>query len=135
MRTYHIGWWNLENLFDEESAVALGRRTDKVFRAIKDDISGWTPQLRDRKIDQLALVIAGMNTGQGPDLLGVCEVENRFVIDRLIDRVNTTLPSPRNYAVVHADTEDPAESTLRSSTTTPCSRFPSLSKGLSSSTW
>ena len=38
MRTYHIAWWNLENLFDEEDAVALGRRTDKVFRAIKDDI-------------------------------------------------------------------------------------------------
>jgi hypothetical protein len=26
---------NVENLFDEENAVALGRRTDKVFRAIK----------------------------------------------------------------------------------------------------
>jgi hypothetical protein len=43
MRTYHIAWWNLENLFDEENAVALGRRTDKVFRAIKNDIAGWTP--------------------------------------------------------------------------------------------
>jgi predicted extracellular nuclease len=106
MRTYHIAWWNLENLFDEENAVALGRRTDKVFRAIKDEIGGWTPQLRDRKIDQLASVIAAMNTGQGPDLLGVCEVENRFVVDRLVDRVNGTLPAPRSYAVVHADTGD-----------------------------
>jgi hypothetical protein len=35
MRTDHIAWWNLENLFDEENAVALGRRTDKVFRAIR----------------------------------------------------------------------------------------------------
>jgi hypothetical protein len=26
---------NVENLFDEENAVALGRRADKVFRAIK----------------------------------------------------------------------------------------------------
>jgi hypothetical protein len=42
VRTYHIAWWNLENLFDEEDAVALGRRTDKVFRAIKNDIAGWT---------------------------------------------------------------------------------------------
>jgi hypothetical protein len=31
-----------------------------VFRAIKNDIAGWTPQLRDRKIDQLASVIAMM---------------------------------------------------------------------------
>ena len=106
MRTYHIAWWNLENLFDEENAVALGRRTDKVFRAIKDDITGWTPQLRDRKINQLASVIAAMNTGLGPDLIGVCEVENRFVVERLVDRVNGTLSTPRNYTVVHADTND-----------------------------
>jgi hypothetical protein len=41
-----------------------------------------------------------------PDLLGVCEVENRLVVDRLMDAVNATLPVPRNYAVVHADTDD-----------------------------
>jgi hypothetical protein len=106
MRIYHLAWWNLENLFDEENAVALGRRTDKVFRAIKNDIAGWTAQLRDDKINQLASVIVGMNGGQGHDLLGVCEVENRFVIDRLLDRVVATLPAPRNYSVVHADTGD-----------------------------
>ena len=106
MRTYHVGWWNLENLFDEEDALALGRRTDKVFRAIAGDIAGWTPQLRDRKIAQLASVIAQMNAGHGPDLLGVCEVENRYVVDRLVDAVNAVLPAPRSYAVVHADTDD-----------------------------
>jgi hypothetical protein len=93
-------------LFDEEDAVALGRRTDKVFRAIKDDIAGWTPQLRDRKIEQLASVIAGMNIGNGSDLLGVCEVENRSVVERLIDRVDATLAAPRSYVVVHVNTDD-----------------------------
>jgi predicted extracellular nuclease len=77
-----------------------------VFRAIKNDIAGWTPQLRDRKIEQLATMIAAMDTGNGPDLLGVCEVENRFVVDRLVERVNATLPAPRSYQVVHADTGD-----------------------------
>jgi hypothetical protein len=56
--TYHIASWNLENLFDKENAVGLGQRIDKVFRAIKNDIAGWTPQLRDCKIDQLASAIA-----------------------------------------------------------------------------
>jgi hypothetical protein len=51
-------------------------------------------------------VIAAMNTGQGPDLLGVCEVENRFVVDRLLERVNAALPAARSYDVVHADTDD-----------------------------
>jgi predicted extracellular nuclease len=36
----------------------------------------------------------------------VCEVENRFVVDRLVDALNATLPAPRSYAVVHADTGD-----------------------------
>jgi hypothetical protein len=42
MRTYYVTVVNVENLFDEENAVALGRQTDKVFRAIKDDVAGWT---------------------------------------------------------------------------------------------
>src|SRR6266545_6758157 len=46
-----------------------------------------------------------MNGGAGPDLLGVCEVENRFVLDLLVAGVNTPLPG-RNYDIVHADTED-----------------------------
>ena len=76
--TYYVAWWNLENLFDEEGSP---RRTDKVARALGNSIVGWTPALRDRKIAQLASVIAQINGGAGPDLLGVCEVENRFVLD------------------------------------------------------
>jgi predicted extracellular nuclease len=100
--TYYVAWWNLENLFDEENSP---RRTDKVRRVIKDDIAGWTPQLRDRKITQLGSVIAQMNDGGGPDLLGVCEVENRFVLDLLVDVLRNRLPG-RRYGIVHADTDD-----------------------------
>jgi hypothetical protein len=65
---YYLAWWNVENLFDEENSP---RRTDKVARALGSSIVGWTPALRDRKIDQLALVIAQLNGGTGPDLLGM----------------------------------------------------------------
>jgi hypothetical protein len=71
VRTYHVAWWKTENLFDEENTAALGRRTDKVFRVIKNDIAGWTPHLRDRRIDQLASVIAVMNTSRARTCL-VC---------------------------------------------------------------
>jgi predicted extracellular nuclease len=102
--SYYVGWWNLENLFDEENAPEQ-RRPDKVRRAIGNDIAGWTPELRDRKIAQLASVIATMNTGRGPDLLGVCEVENRFVLDLLAEAVTARIPD-RHYQVAHADTSD-----------------------------
>jgi endonuclease/exonuclease/phosphatase family metal-dependent hydrolase len=100
--TYYVAWWNLENLFDEENSP---RRTDKVARAIKNDIAGWTPALRDRKVAQLASVITQMNGGAGPDLLGVSEVENEFVLGLLADAVGELQPG-RRYHFVHADTAD-----------------------------
>jgi endonuclease/exonuclease/phosphatase family metal-dependent hydrolase len=102
--TYSVGWWNVENLFDEENAPPE-RRSEKVRRVLGRDIEGWTPQLRDRKISQLASVIARLNDEAGPDLLGVCEVENRFVLDLLVDELARRLGG-REYAVVHADTSD-----------------------------
>lgn len=99
---YYVAWWNLENLFDSENSP---RRTDKVKRAIQKDIKGWTPKLCDRKIAQLASVIAQMNGGAGPDLLGVCEVENRYVLDQLANEVSVLLDG-RKYNIVHADTKD-----------------------------
>ncbi len=85
MTTYSVAWWNVENLFDEEDSP---RRTDKVARALGSSIVGWTPELRDRKIEQIASVIGQLNNSDGPDLLGICEVENEFVVSRLADVVN-----------------------------------------------
>ena len=99
--TYSVAWWNLENLFDEENSP---RRTEKLQRTLGKDIVGWTPARRDRKVSQLSSVIAQMNGGAGPDLLGICEVENRFVVDLLVDSVKARLPA-RDYDVVHADTD------------------------------
>lgn len=102
--TYYVAWWNVENLFDEENAPA-SRRPDKVRRTIEDDIRGWTPELRDHKIARLASVVGQMNGGAGPDVLGVCEVENRYVLDLLAAAVKNVVPA-RAYSVVHADTKD-----------------------------
>jgi hypothetical protein len=101
-RTYHVAWWNLENLFDDERSP---RRTPKVARALGDSVRGWTAALRDRKVAQLRAVVAQMNGGTGPDLLGVCEVENEFALTLVKDAVDAALPQ-RSYAVVHADTSD-----------------------------
>jgi endonuclease/exonuclease/phosphatase family metal-dependent hydrolase len=104
MSIFYLAWWNLENLFDEENAPPQ-RRPEKVARAVGRDLAGWTPELRDRKIAQLASVIAQMNAGTGPDLLGVCEVENRFVLDLLAAAIRQRLPG-RSYEIAHADTDD-----------------------------
>lgn len=97
---YHIAFWNLENLFDIENSP---RRTDKVARALGKSIKGWTQALLDRKISQLSLIIQQMNLNRGPDLLGICEVENKFVLELLMQSLALL---GRNYQVIHSDSPD-----------------------------
>lgn len=99
---YSIAFWNLENYFDEENSP---RRSARLQNKIGGDLVGWTPQLRDTKRDQLGSIIVQLNGGAGPDILGVCEVENQFVVDQLAQRLNQLMPG-RNYTVEHHDTTD-----------------------------
>jgi hypothetical protein len=45
-----------------------------------------------------------MNENNGPDILGVCEVENRWVIEKLTDSLKHL--HQHRYEIVHADTKD-----------------------------
>jgi endonuclease/exonuclease/phosphatase family metal-dependent hydrolase len=99
MPNHFIAFWNLENLFAPEG---FANREPWIARQMKADLKGWTQTLFDTKIDQQASIIRQMNAGQGPDLLGVCEVENAFVLQRLTARLNGFL-NTRDYAVAHVD--------------------------------
>lgn len=99
-RQYQIAFWNLENLFDIENSP---RRSDKLQRAIGKDLQGWSQELLDKKVSQLASIIRQMNGGHGPEILGVCEVENAYVMQLL---VGALAPLGRNYAVEHHDMAD-----------------------------
>ncbi len=101
MTNHYITWWNVENLFDERDAPAQ-RRPEDLKRKIQADLKKWTPDVLDRKLDQLASVIHQVNEGAGPDILGVCEVENAHVLHRLIEKVNVG----RNYKLIHHDMSD-----------------------------
>jgi hypothetical protein len=65
MRTYQIARRAVENLFDEVNTIALGRQTDRMFQAIKEEISGWWPRPCDRKISQLGSVIPPTTASSG----------------------------------------------------------------------
>jgi predicted extracellular nuclease len=96
-----LAFWNLENLFAPENHPD---RPAWVAAAMKRDLTGWTEALFNRKLDQLASIAGQMKDGAGPDILGVCEVENRFALQALADRLNARLPQ-RRYAIVHIDAE------------------------------
>jgi predicted extracellular nuclease len=99
MSRYLVGFWNLENLFAPEG---YPQREPWIAQRMGRDLQGWTEVLFDRKVAQLAAIIAQMGGGAGPDLLGVCEVENRYALGRLVAVLNGRLPG-RTYDVVHAD--------------------------------
>jgi predicted extracellular nuclease len=100
MPDHFIAFWNVENLFDVAGSPHL---SEKLERALAGELKGWTAAVLDRKIAQLASVISSMNGGRGPDLLGVCEIENRRVLELLVAAL---APLGRRYEVVQADTSD-----------------------------
>jgi len=100
MNDYYIAFWNVENLFDIKDSP---RRLEKLERVLANELTGWTNDVLDRKISQLASIIRQMNQGNGPDILGVCEVENEHVLDLL---KNALTPVNRNYKVAHENTQD-----------------------------
>ena len=99
MSTINVAWWNLENLFDEVGAT----RPPELAATLKNELKGWTAAVRDKKLDQLALVANKLFNDAGPDLLGVGEVENEEVMKLLANR----LAKPgRNYRVLGHSSPD-----------------------------
>ncbi len=95
-----IAFWNVENLFDVESAD----RPEKLRKLIGKDIAGWDENLLRSKLSQLSKVIRSMNSGAGPDILGVCEIESKNVLTKLSERIAND--GGRTYQIAHADTSD-----------------------------
>jgi hypothetical protein len=97
---FYIAWWNLENLFDVYNST---HREGWLQARLNNELKGWTGSVLQRKVDNLCSIIKMMNDNLGPDLLGVCEVENKPVLDRLVQG----LSGPgRDYGIVHHDTSD-----------------------------
>jgi hypothetical protein len=76
----NVAFWNLGNLFDTADDPVSD---DFDFTAAR----GWTPATQQAKARNLAAVIDAMFAGTGPDLLGVCEVENEPTLQQLLDAV------------------------------------------------
>ena len=89
-----VAFWNLQNLFDiEVSAIAA----DLEFTPV----NGWDRNAFESKIRNLAEVIRLMFDGQGPDLLGICEIENERVARRLIKETGRD-----DYQLAHIEHPD-----------------------------
>lgn len=96
-----IAFYNLENLFDIKNDTLI--YDDDRTPEGKD---AWTQERYEHKLAQLSKVISEIGSDVSntpPDILGVCEAENKQV---LVDLINH--PNLRNYeyGIVHFDSPD-----------------------------
>ena len=87
-----VAFWNVENLFD---LIDDPKINDDEFA-----IGGKkyvTKEIYELKLKNSAEVLADLNA----DILGICEVENRFMMEELNDSY-----AERDYKIVHYDSPD-----------------------------
>ncbi len=96
-----VGFYNLENLFDIEDDPAI---RDEDFTL--DGRYTWGAEKYQNKLRNMAEVIADLGTSVSPDgmaVLGVCEVENKKVLEDLVSQEKI---SNRKYEIIHFDSPD-----------------------------
>ena len=100
-KIHTIAFYNLENLFDtindpnkfDESSPIMELKTDRA-------------EIYKKKVKNMARVIADIGlevTNNSPAILGICEVENREVVE---DVINDSLLRDKNYGIVHYPSPD-----------------------------
>ena len=99
-KAYVVGFYNLENLFDTYHDEG---KND--YEYLPDGGNEWTEAKYAKKLQNMARVIAAMKEDNGAwhAVLGVSEVENRHVLD---DLVNEPAIADAGYQIVHYDSPD-----------------------------
>ena len=96
-----IAFYNVENLFDtiNDPKTWDDDRTPKG----KDK---WTSIIYKKKLNNIAKVIADIGfdlTNQAPSIIGLCEIENRRVLE---DLIKTESLIKEDYQIIHYDSPD-----------------------------
>lgn len=97
-RNITVVFYNVENLFDLENEPG---KSDGEFTP--DGSKEWTKERYSKKLEDISKVLSGINKNELPEIIGLCEVENRKVLE---DLVNTGDLELGNYEIVHYESPD-----------------------------
>lgn len=92
-----VGFYNLENLFD----TVDNENRDEDY--LPNGVNAWTEERYQMKLSNMAYAISQMAGGHAPDILGVCEIENRNVLEDLVLHPHIV---QQGYQIVHFDSPD-----------------------------
>ncbi|MBS4041375.1 MAG: endonuclease/exonuclease/phosphatase family protein [Flavobacteriales bacterium] len=99
-KIHTIAFYNVENLFDTIRDVTIN---DEEYLPE----NGWTYKKYRQKLRNLERVISEIGTSDqqpnGPVILGVCEIENRRVLEDLVQMPKL---AKKDYGIIHFDSPD-----------------------------
>jgi predicted extracellular nuclease len=93
-----FAFYNVENIFDTIDDPAIN---DAEF--LPASKSEWNTKKFNHKIENIARVIASMDTTDYPDMLGLAEIENREVLQVLVNHPYIT---DAKYSMIHYPDHD-----------------------------
>ncbi|VAW17930.1 FIG00652207: hypothetical protein [hydrothermal vent metagenome] len=96
-----IAFYNIENLFDTKND-SLTFDDDRTPEG-KDN---WTQERYLRKVENITKVLSEIGTEvtkTSPDIIGLCEVENKKVVEDLVNHPNLI---DKDYGIIHFDSPD-----------------------------
>jgi len=94
---FYVASWNVENLFDP---IDDNEKIDEWFTPSSK--INWTEERLAKKIDNLSSVIEIMNDGEGPDILGIQEVEHKSLLKMLVNKISLK----KEYDIVSFESPD-----------------------------
>ena len=97
---FNVAFYNVENLFD---TLDLAETADDEFTPESE--KHWNTERYNMKLDHVSEVLSKINgkAGTYPDLIGLCEVENRTVVEDLMAHGNF---GGTSFGIVHAESPD-----------------------------
>lgn len=95
---FTVVFYNVENLFDTRDEP--GKEDDEFTPGSK---LAWDQKKYEKKLNDLARVISSVNPSELPEIAGLCEVENKKVLD---DLVLTEQLKTGKYSVIHIEGPD-----------------------------
>jgi predicted extracellular nuclease len=93
-----VAFYNVENLFD---TINDPRINDAAY--LPTSQVPWTAERYQTKLDNISRVIAAMDTLNFPHILGLCEIENRSVLE---DLAASVFIADAAYNIIHYDGPD-----------------------------
>ncbi|OFY56178.1 MAG: hypothetical protein A2Y87_04290 [Bacteroidetes bacterium RBG_13_46_8] len=97
-KQFTVVFYNVENLFD---IIDEPGKKDEEFTP--GSAKQWSEERYEKKLGNLARVLSSISQDELPEIIGICEAENRTVLE---DLINDRQLKKGDYGIVHEESND-----------------------------